>query len=109
MRRMLIWSNTCAGSPGCSWPVPTTIYCRCAALPESPQALGRQLMAQQLDWMENNLVQAAQLHGWTLRKAPKDYAFMLLSALEGASFIGWALGPSTDPLAAFHYMLDNLA
>lgn len=80
-----------------------------AALPESLQALGRQLMAQQLDWMESNLVQAAQLHGWTLRKAPKDYAFMLLSALEGASFIGWALGPSTDPLAAFHHMLDNLA
>jgi TetR/AcrR family transcriptional repressor of nem operon len=52
---------------------------------------------------------AARQHGWTLRKSAGDYAFMLLSALEGASFIGWALGPSTDPLAAFHHLLDSMA
>lgn len=80
-----------------------------AALPESLQMLGRRLLAQQLAWIESSLVQAAQLHGWTLSKPAKDYARMLLSALEGASFIDWALGPSSDPLAAFNHILDTLA
>lgn len=80
-----------------------------AALPESLQTLGRALLAQQLEWIEQNLVQAAQLHGWTLSRPAKDYALMLLSALEGSSFIGWALGPSSDSLAAFNHILDTLA
>lgn len=80
-----------------------------AALPESLQALGRGLLAQQLAWIEKNLAQAAKMHGWKLSRPAKDYARMLLSALEGASFIDWALGPSSDPLAAFNHILDTLA
>ncbi len=80
-----------------------------AALPESLQILGRGLLVQQLEWLEKNLLQAAHLHGWTLAKPAKDYARMLLSALEGSSFIDWALGPSSDPLAAFNHVLDTLA
>ncbi len=80
-----------------------------AALPESLQILGRGLLAQQLAWIEKSLVQAAQLHGWTLTKPTRAYALMLLSALEGSSFIDWALGPSADPLAAFNHILDTLA
>ena len=79
-----------------------------AALPESLQILGRGLLAQQLAWIEKSLVQAAQLHGWTLAKPTRAYALMLLSALEGSSFIDWALGPSADPLAAFNHILDTL-
>lgn len=79
-----------------------------AALPESLQVLGRGLLALQLMWIENNLAQAAQFHRWKLAKPAKAYAAMLLSALEGASFIDWALGPSGDPLAAFNHILDTL-
>lgn len=80
-----------------------------AALPESLQILGRGLLAQQLEWLENSLAQAALLHGWTLSRPAKECALMLLSALEGSSFIEWALGPSADPLAAFNHILDTLA
>ena len=80
-----------------------------AALPESLRILGRSLLTQQLEWIEKCLLQAAQLHGWTLPKPAGDYARMLLSALEGASFIDWAVGPSADPLAAFNHILDTLA
>ena len=80
-----------------------------AALPESLQLLGRNLLAQQLKWLEKTLTQAAQQHGWALPKPASVYAHMLLSALEGASFVDWALGPSSDPLAAFNHILDTLA
>jgi TetR/AcrR family transcriptional regulator, transcriptional repressor for nem operon len=80
-----------------------------AALPESLQVLGRGLLKQQLDWMTKCVVQAAQLHVWTLARPPNDYALMLLGALEGASFVEWALGPSSDPLAAFNHILDTLS
>lgn len=79
-----------------------------AALPESLQVLGRGLLSQQLAWLETCLVQAARLHGWTLSKPTQDYAFMLLSALEGVSFVAWALGRPADPLAAFNHILDSL-
>lgn len=80
-----------------------------AALPESLQILGRNLLKQQLDWIEKNIEQASHLHGWKLSKPAKDYAFILLSALEGACFVDWALGPSFDPLAAFNQILDALS
>ncbi|PHV36932.1 TetR/AcrR family transcriptional regulator [Janthinobacterium sp. BJB304] len=79
-----------------------------AALPASLQELGRRLIVTQLSWMEKNLILAAQLSGKTPAKSAKDCALMLLSALEGASFIDWALGPSSDPLAAFHHILNTL-
>jgi len=79
-----------------------------AALPESLQILGRDLLKQQLRWIEYNLVQGAAMHGWILPKPADQCARMLLSALEGASFIDWALGPSSDPLAAFNRLLDTL-
>ena len=79
-----------------------------AALPPSLQELGRRLIVTQLSWIEKNLLQAAQVHGKTLTKPAKDCALMLLGALEGASFIDWALGPSSDPLAAFNHILNTL-
>lgn len=80
-----------------------------AALPESLQILGRGLLTQELNWIEKTLEQAAQMHGWVLSKPTDQYARMLLSALEGASFIDWALGPSSAPLAGFNHILDTLA
>ncbi|ATQ78952.1 TetR family transcriptional regulator [Massilia violaceinigra] len=80
-----------------------------AALPESLQILGRELLAQQLAWIEQQLVLAAPMHGWAPSKPANECARMLLSALEGASFIDWALGPSADPLAAFNHILATLA
>lgn len=79
-----------------------------AALPASLQELGRQLIVTQLTWMENNLLQVSKVHGTTLAKPARECALMLLSALEGASFIDWALGPSSDPLAAFNHILNSL-
>ena len=79
-----------------------------AALPASLQELGRKLIVTQLAWMEKNLILAAQGHGKTLARPARDWALMLLGALEGASFIDWALGASSDPLAAFNHILDTL-
>lgn len=80
-----------------------------AALPESIQELGRALLAQQLRWLEKTLVEAAKVYGWKLTVPPALRARMLLSALEGASIIDWALGPSAEPLATFNYLLDTLS
>lgn len=80
-----------------------------AALPESLQELGRALLAQQLTWLEKTLVQGTKMHGWKRATPPALHARMLLSALEGASFIEWAIGPSPEPLAAFNHLLDTLS
>lgn len=78
-----------------------------AVMPESLQILGRNLLRQQLDWIEKNIVEAADVHDWTPSRPAKEYAFILLSALEGACFVDWALGSSVDPLAAFNQILET--
>lgn len=80
-----------------------------AAMPESLQELGRALLTQQLAWLEKSLVEAAKVHRWKRAAPPALHARMLLSALEGASFIDWALGSSAEPLATFNHLLDTVS
>ena len=79
-----------------------------AALPLSLQVLTRVFFETQLDWLQRTISEAAIQKGWLLAKPAQTYAFMLLSALEGASLIDWTLGRSADPLAGFDCLLESL-
>lgn len=79
-----------------------------AALPLSLQVLTRVFFETQLDWLQRTISEAAIQNGWLLAKPAQSYAFMLLSALEGASLIDWTLGRSADPLAGFDCLLESL-
>ncbi|MND83887.1 TetR/AcrR family transcriptional regulator [Pseudomonas fluorescens] len=79
-----------------------------AALPLSLQVLTRVFFETQLDWLQRTISEAAIQKGWLLAKPAQSYAFMLLSALEGASLIDWTLGRSADPLAGFDCLLESL-
>lgn len=80
-----------------------------SALPLSLQGLTRRFFESQLNWLQSTLSDTVRQHHWVLDKPLETYAFMLLSALEGASLIEWALGRSNDPLAGFNYLLETLA
>ncbi|MHC8334540.1 TetR/AcrR family transcriptional regulator [Pseudomonas sp. LB3P25] len=80
-----------------------------AALPLSLQGLTREFFESQLDWLQSTLNDAVRQHNWSLDKPVEEYAFMLLSTLEGASLIDWTLGRSIDPLAGFNHVLETLA
>jgi len=79
-----------------------------AALPLSLQGLTRVFFETQLEWLQRTISEAAIQRGWLLAKPAHAYAFMLLSALEGASLIDWTLGRSADPLAGFDCLLESL-
>ncbi|MPQ84184.1 TetR/AcrR family transcriptional regulator [Pseudomonas sp. MAFF 730085] len=80
-----------------------------SALPLSLQGLTRRFFESQLNWLQSTLSDTVRQHHWVLDKPLETYAFMLLSALEGASLIDWALGRSNDPLAGFNHLLETLA
>jgi len=79
-----------------------------SALPLSLQGLTRRFFESQLNWLQSALSDAVRQHHWVLDKPLEAYAFMLLSALEGASLIEWALGQSNDPLTGFNHLLETL-
>ena len=79
-----------------------------AALPLSLQGLTRGFFEAQLEWLEKAISEAALKNAWLLPMPPEAYAFMLLSALEGASLIEWTIGRSVDPLVGFNYLLESL-
>lgn len=78
-------------------------------LPVSLKSFTRMIFEMQIDWLEKSLGRAVQMYGWSLTRPPREYAFMLLSILEGVSFVEWTLGASGDPLAGFNYLLGTLA
>ncbi|WLH91803.1 TetR/AcrR family transcriptional regulator [Pseudomonas sp. FP453] len=80
-----------------------------AALPLSLQGLTRDFFNAQLDWLQSTLSQAVRQHNWSLETPIENFAFMLLSSLEGASLIDWTLGRTTDPLAGFNHLLEMAA
>lgn len=80
-----------------------------AALPPSLQGLTKQFFEAQLDWLKITVSEAAMKNNWLLTRSAESYAFMLLSALEGASLIDWTIGRSADPLEGFNYLLEGLA
>ncbi|OII59450.1 TetR family transcriptional regulator [Pseudomonas putida] len=79
-----------------------------AALPPSLQGLTKQFFEAQLEWLKKAVSEAAAKNNWLLVKPAESYAFMLLSALEGASLIDWTIGRSADPLEGFNYLLEAL-
>ncbi|MBF4210172.1 TetR/AcrR family transcriptional regulator [Pseudomonas donghuensis] len=79
-----------------------------AALPPSLQGLTKQFFEAQLEWLKKAVSEAAVKNNWLLVKPAESYAFMLLSALEGASLIDWTIGRSADPLEGFNYLLEAL-
>ena len=77
-----------------------------AALPLSLQGLTRDFFNSQLAWLQGTLRDAVQQHNWSLGTSAENFAFMLLSMLEGASLIDWTLGRSADPLVGFNHLLE---
>lgn len=77
-----------------------------AALPLSLQVLTRDFFNSQLAWLQNTLNDAVRQHNWSLGATVENFAFMLLSMLEGASLIDWTLGRSNDPLAGFNHLIE---
>lgn len=80
-----------------------------AALPLSLQGLTRDFFNAQLTWLHTTLDDAVLEHNWSPGTTAQNFAFMLLSMLEGASLIDWTLGRSTDPLAGFNHLLAMAA
>lgn len=80
-----------------------------AALPLSLQGLTRDFFKSQLTWLQSTLNDAVRQHKWSLGTTAENFAFMLLSMLEGASLIDWTLGRSTEPLAGFNHLLEMAA
>ncbi len=80
-----------------------------AALPLSLQGLTRDFFNSQLAWLQCTLRDAVRQQNWSLGTSAENFAFMLLSMLEGASLINWTLDQSTDPLAGFNHLLEMAA
>ncbi len=64
-----------------------------AALPLSLQGLTRDFFNSQLAWLQSTLNDAVRQHGWSLGTTAENFAFMLLSMLEGQALL---IGHSVD-------------
>lgn len=79
-----------------------------SALPLSLQQLTRRFFDLQLDWLTSTLAQGIKLNEIPEGGGARHKAFLLLSILEGASFINWAtnagdqLSPSVIRLVVEH-------
>jgi TetR/AcrR family transcriptional repressor of nem operon len=77
-----------------------------AALPESMRPQVQDFFRIHLDWLTGLLEEAPAEP--RPRQAPAQAALLLLSTLEGGTFVGWALADKAPVLAAFEAALDNL-
>lgn len=77
-------------------------------LPESLQLLITSFFHKQLAWIEEKLRQLFEVCGQKPQSDLKLYAHLLLSTLEGASFIDWTLGSSEYLLKGFDLVLLSI-
>src|SRR5262249_11917232 len=61
-----------------------------------------------LEWLTSLLEEARAAGAFAARLVPAQGALLLLSTLEGGTFVGWALAEKGPVLAAFEAALDNL-
>ncbi len=79
-----------------------------AALPESLRASVRDFFQLHLDWLSHVVAEGVAAGDLRADASPRLAALTLLSALEGGSFVGWALEQSAAVLSAFAEALRSL-
>ena len=79
-----------------------------AALPESMRPQVQDFFQIHLDWLGGVLEEGVAAGALRPGVAPEQAALLLLSTLEGGTFVGWALAQKAPVLAAFEAALHSL-
>ncbi|HEY0232719.1 MAG TPA: TetR/AcrR family transcriptional regulator [Dokdonella sp.] len=79
-----------------------------AALPDAMHAVVAHFFQLHLDWLEGVLDDGIAARTLRADAAPGRVAMLLLSTLEGGSFVGWALQKKAPVLAAFEAALGEI-
>jgi TetR/AcrR family transcriptional repressor of nem operon len=79
-----------------------------SALPETLRPQVEDFFQIHLDWLAGVLVEGRAAGALKPDVSPEQAALLLLSTLEGGTFVGWALQKKTPVLAAFEATLGNL-
>jgi len=79
-----------------------------SALPESMRPQVRDFFQIHLDWLGGVLEEGRAAGALRPTVSPDQVALLLLSTLEGGTFVGWALAQKAPILAAFETALYNI-
>jgi len=79
-----------------------------AALPESMRPQVHDFFRIHLDWLAEVLEEGLEAGALCASVSPDRLALLLLSTLEGGTFVGWALEQKALVLAAFEAALHNI-
>ena len=79
-----------------------------SALPESVRPQVIEFFQIHLDWLTGVIVDGVASGALRAGLSPNQTAMLLLSTLEGGSFVGWALQEKTPVLAAFESALSTI-
>ena len=79
-----------------------------AALPESMRPQVQDFFQIHLDWLGGVLEEGLAAGALRPGVAPEQAALLLLSTLEGGTFVGWALAQKAPVLAAFEAALHSI-
>jgi TetR/AcrR family transcriptional regulator, transcriptional repressor for nem operon len=79
-----------------------------SALPESMHPKVHDFFQIHIDWLHEVLTEGVASGGLRASIAIEPVALLLLSTLEGGSFVGWAMGQKDKVLAAFEAALSTI-
>ncbi len=79
-----------------------------SALPESMRPQVQDFFQIHLDWLGGVLEEGLAAGALRASVSPDQMALLLLSTLEGGTFVGWALAQKAPVLAAFEAALRNI-
>jgi TetR/AcrR family transcriptional regulator, transcriptional repressor for nem operon len=79
-----------------------------AALPESMRPTVQDFFQIHLDWLGGVLEEGLAAGALRPSLSPAQASLLLLSTLEGGTFVGWALAQKAPVLAAFEAALHNI-
>ena len=79
-----------------------------SALPESMHPTVQQFFQIHLDWLVGVLEEGRAAGALSHNLSPDQVALLLLSTLEGGTFVGWALAEKAPVLAAFEAALQTI-
>jgi len=79
-----------------------------SALPESMRPQVQDFFQIHLDWLAGVLEEGRAAGALRAGVSPDQVAMLLLSTLEGGTFVGWALAQKAPVLAAFETALHNI-
>lgn len=79
-----------------------------SALPEALRSRVEQFFQHHLDWLENEIRAGAESGELTIAMSPKRAARVVLSTLQGASLVAWALGETASVKPTLKDLLQQL-